>query len=99
VTPAEFVSSSLALLERGFANEADDVRRNRIGRLMLPLWYVQLGWPEQYGLSKEDGRAVLARFENVIRANDITTISEGPPNADAAIARFHAVFDAPGDAE
>jgi hypothetical protein len=96
VTTPEFVASALAVLDRAMVKASDSVHRNRIEKLMLPLWYVQLGWPDQYGVSKDEGRAVLARFESVIRANGITTISEGPPNADAAIARFHTVFAAPG---
>jgi hypothetical protein len=97
VTPPGFVAESLALLSRALAKAGDPVCRNRVEKLMLPLWYVQLGWPDQYGVSKEEGRAALARFESVVKANGIATISEGPPNADAAIAQFHAVFDAPGD--
>jgi len=94
VTPASFVSEGLVILSQARAKAADAVIENRIDRLMLPLWYMQLGWPEQYGVSKEQGREVLARFESVIKANGITTIAEGPPNADATIARFHSVFDA-----
>lgn len=94
VTPPQFVSEGLERLSRAREKAKDAVTQNRIDKLMLPLWYMQLGWPEQYGVSKEQGRQVLARFESVIHANGITTIAEGPPNADATIARFHSVFDA-----
>jgi len=99
VTPPEFVAQGLAVLGRALAKAGDEVHRNRIEKLMVPLWYVQLAWPDQYGLSKEDGRVVLTRFEAAIRANGITTISEGPPNAEDFIARMEAVFGAPEGAQ
>jgi Domain of unknown function (DUF4838)/Glycosyl hydrolase family 67 N-terminus len=92
IATRDFVASALAVLDRALVKCGDPVHSNRIDRLMLPLWYVQLGWPDQYGVSNEEGRALLARFANVLRANGITTISEGPPNAEDFIARMESVF-------
>jgi len=96
VATPEFVKAAMEVLERALAKAGDPVYANRIEKLMVPLWYVQLVWPDQYGVSKEEGRAVLARFEKTIRANGITTISEGPPNAEGFIAQMHGVYDAAG---
>ena len=96
VTTAEFVSNGLSILNRALAKAPDDVIRNRVEKLLLPLWFVQLSWPDLYGLSKEDGRTVLARFRNVAKANSITTISEGPPDLDNFVARMEAMYRKPG---
>jgi hypothetical protein len=42
------------------------------------LWYMQLGWPDRFGLSKGQGRELLARFKNVVQAFSIINESEGP---------------------
>lgn len=92
VTPPEFVAEGLAILARAESKAGDDVIRNRIGKLLLPLWYMQLAWPDRYGLQKAEGTALLGRFQPVLRANEITTIAEGPPNADEFVRRREAAF-------
>jgi hypothetical protein len=95
VTPPEFVAAGLEVLDRASARAADDVQRNRVEKLMLPLRYVRLSWPERYGLGREAGAAVLPRVRRVLERNAITTISEGPPNAAAFLARMAEVYGAP----
>jgi hypothetical protein len=92
VTPPDFVSSGLATLEKGLAKTTDPAQRNRVEKLLLPLWYMQLAWPDKYGLAKKDGAALLARFERVLDANGITTLSEGAPNAGAFLGQMRKVY-------
>jgi hypothetical protein len=42
------------------------------------LWYMQLGWRDRFGLSKDQGRELLDKFKNVVQAFSITNESEGP---------------------
>jgi hypothetical protein len=77
VATPEFVPSALAILNRGLAKAGDQTHRNRIEKLMLPIWYVQLMWPERYGLSKEEGHVTWRRLRNTIKANGILTTGEG----------------------
>jgi hypothetical protein len=96
VATAAFVAESVALLEKAVARATDPVVRNRVEKLMLPLWFVQLAWPESYGVSSESGRAILGRFKRVLQANKIHTISEGGPNAAGFVAAMEAKYGAPG---
>ncbi|MBI5852812.1 MAG: DUF4838 domain-containing protein [Planctomycetes bacterium] len=92
VTPPDFVTAGLDTLGRALEKASDPGHRNRVEKLMLPLWYLRLQWPDRYGLSKSDGAALLARFRRVVEANAITTISEGPPNAAGFLAQMQAQF-------
>jgi hypothetical protein len=70
-----------------------NVWRGRVEKLLVPLWYVRLGWPDRYGLSKEAGRELLARFKAVVSAFKITNESEGPTgNMDRFLAAMEAKF-------
>jgi hypothetical protein len=86
-----FVAEGSAILNRGLAKAGDPVYRGRVEKLLLPLWFMQLGWPDRYGLSKEQGRELLARFKTVIQAFHITNESEGPVGN---MSRFLADMDA-----
>jgi len=91
-TPPDFVARSLEVLERGRAKAGDPKIRSRIEMLMVPLWYCQLSWPEVYGVSKEQGRAILADFARAAEANNVVCLYEGPPSIDAFIARVSEAF-------
>jgi hypothetical protein len=78
VATPEFVTNGLAILNRGLARARDPVHRGRVEKLLLPLWYMQLGWPDRYGMSKDEGRGLLARFKEVVKAFNITNEREGP---------------------
>ena len=80
MTTPEFVGAGLAVLSRGCDKAGDPVQRLRVEKLMIPLWYVQLSWPDRYGISKEEGHAAWIRFKRVIEAEGITTTTEGGPN-------------------
>ncbi len=90
VTPPDFVARGLAILNKAYKKAGDDVIRNRVDKLLLPLWYMQLSWPDRYGLSNAEGRALTARVKGVMEKNAIDTISEGPPNAADFIRRMEA---------
>ncbi|MFO1076252.1 MAG: DUF4838 domain-containing protein [Planctomycetota bacterium] len=98
VTPPAFVATGLATLARALTKAQSDVQRNRVEKLLLPLWYLQLAWPDRFGLDRKDGAALLARFAEVIARNGITTISEGPPNAAPFVQSLEAVYGRPAGA-
>lgn len=76
VTPPDFVARGLALLEGAFARTEDPALRGRLEKLLVPLWHMQLSWPESYGLSAEAAPALLARFKKAVEANRITHSNE-----------------------
>jgi hypothetical protein len=78
VATPEFVSDGLAILNRGLSKVDDQIRRGRVEKLLLPLWYMQLRWPDRYGLSIAQGRELLAKFKNVVQVFHITNETEGP---------------------
>jgi len=81
VIPAEIVATGLDVLARALADAARDPNPeviNRIEKLLLPLWYMQLSWPERYGLTASDAAAVVGEFTRVVKANDISLYREAP---------------------
>jgi len=81
ITPPEFVAQGLALLNKAHGSTEDPVIRNRVEKLLVPLWHMQLSWPEKYALSMEDAPALLARFKQALKVNRITFSSEGGSSA------------------
>lgn len=94
VTPPEFVASGLAVLDRAFEKVKGTVYANRVEKLMLPLWYMQLNWPDRYGLGGQ-GKTLTARARRLMEACNITTISEGPANAEAWLQSLEARYGKP----
>ncbi|MCL5102768.1 MAG: DUF4838 domain-containing protein [Armatimonadetes bacterium] len=72
----QFVEDSLRILER--ARSASDSRavRNRVEKLMLPFWYMQLTYSAKYGLSDKHAPSVWKQAKRVITDNKITHVSE-----------------------
>ncbi len=81
ITPADFVAKGLSILNRAYDRTKDRVIRNRIEKLLVPLWHLQLSWPDQYGLNAQDAPALLARFKQALETNRITFSSEGGASA------------------
>jgi len=77
ITPADFVANGLVLLNRACGKPQEPAFRNRLEKLLVPLWHMQLSWPEKYGLRPEDAPALLARFKTALANNRITFSSEG----------------------
>jgi len=86
IATAAFVKEGVAILNAALERSSDSVTRNRVEKLMLPLWFVQLAWPESYGVSADTARELLGKFKRVVAANKIATMSEGAPNVAAFIA-------------
>jgi len=86
IATAAFVKEGVAILNAALERSSDSVTRNRVEKLMLPLWFVQLAWPESYGVSADTARELLGKFKRVVAANKIATMSEGAPNVAPFIA-------------
>jgi hypothetical protein len=88
----QFVGDSLKILERAKIASDTPIVRNRVGKLMLPYWYMKLTFPAKYGLSDADGAALLRQARQVIDANRITHIREGEANAASWLAEMDARY-------
>ncbi len=81
-TPDVLVKESLLILNKARHTTSGRVVKNRIDKLLLPLWYMQLTYPESYGLSASEARRLWPRVKQVIDTNKITHISEGKLSKD-----------------
>ena len=74
----DMVKRSLDILTRarGLVQSPDHV--NRVEKLMLPFWYMQLSAPDKYGLAPADAPALVEDCRRVIQANGIVYVAEGP---------------------
>ncbi len=81
ITPPEFVAKGLAILNAAYGRTEDVAVRNRLEKLLVPLWHMQLSFPDKYGLRPADAPALLQRFKKALEANRITFWSEGGPSA------------------
>lgn len=97
VAPPDFVNGALEVLSKARADAAGDaVIENRIDKLMLPFWYVQVMYPARHNFADADARDALKSMRGVIEANDITHIKEGgAPNAADWLAAMEARLAAP----
>lgn len=73
----EFVKEGLATLRSARERCSNDAERGRVDKLMLPLWYMQLQWPEKYGLKTEDSPKLVAEFRRVVERFGMTHVCEG----------------------
>lgn len=95
ITPPEWVAQGLVTLDRVFGRTTDPVIRNRIEKLMLPLWVMQLRWPDRYGLAREDGLPLIARMRSLVERNNIRSPSEWNHDMPGFLAGLEAQFAAP----
>ena len=72
--PPSFVAEGLQVLNRAKSRTDDAQIVNRIEKLMLPLWYMQLTYPDIYSL--KDTPNLLRDFERVVNANSISFVCE-----------------------
>ena len=91
-TSPELVAKGLEILTRARARAESPQVAQRVGRLLVPLWYMQLSYPERYGLAREDAPGVLADLAAVARASGITHVCEGAPNMAEWLARMEARY-------
>jgi len=90
-----FVAEGLKIL--GQAKRVADTPEtaNRVSKLLLPLWYMQLTYPDRYGLAPAGAAQVLREFKAVVQANAITHYCEGGPNMTGWLAQVEAKFAKP----
>lgn len=75
--PPSFVAEGLEILNRAKSRTTNPQIVNRIEKLMLPLWYMQLTYAEIYALDEEYAPSLVKSFERVASANGISYINEG----------------------
>jgi len=97
VTP-EFVTRGLEILTRARTRAKTPQVANRVARLLLPLWYMQLCHPDRYGLAPADAGRTLREFKAVVEANKITHVREGGANMTGWLEQMQAKYGAPLDA-
>ena len=73
----EFVAEGLKILARARSKAETPEIANRVSKLLLPLWYMQLIYPDRYGLDPAEAGQVLRDFKAVVEANNITHVREG----------------------
>lgn len=95
VIPPEFVSRGVGILTRAQADAGTPEFANRVTRLILPLWYMQLTWPGKYGLANERVAEVIAEAAAVIERDAITHVCEGGENASGWLRNLQARQEAP----
>jgi hypothetical protein len=75
--PPEFVSTGLRLLARARAGAGSREAADRVAKLMLPLWYLQITSPEHFGTTPEQVGDILMEFRSVAATCGATFINEG----------------------
>ncbi|MCX6375075.1 MAG: DUF4838 domain-containing protein, partial [Armatimonadetes bacterium] len=70
------VAKGLELLGRARLRTLTPEQVNRADRLFLPLWYMQLTYPDLYGLDPATAHTVVTEFKRIAHANIITHICE-----------------------
>ncbi len=75
------VRNGLRVLEQARRQADDTDTERRVRKLLLPLWYMQVTWPDKYGLSEDRRPAVAAEIASIIRECGITHVREGGENA------------------
>lgn len=91
VTP-EFVAEGLRILTRARTRAETPDIDNRVAKLLLPLWYMQLTYPDRYGLAPADAAQVVRDFKAVVDANHITFVQEGAENMPGWLAGMEARY-------
>lgn len=88
----ELVKESLEILHKAKTAAENRTVSNRVDKLMLPFWYMQLTYSSKYGVSDKEAQAVWKQAKRVIVDNKITHIREGDPNAPAWVAEMDTRF-------
>ncbi|HOX37521.1 MAG TPA: DUF4838 domain-containing protein [Candidatus Brocadiia bacterium] len=94
--PQRLVHDGLEILTRARTRAKDSETANRVGRLLLPLWYMQLTYPADYGLDPKDAGTILADFRRIVESCGITHVCEGGAGMAGWLTQMEAKFaDAP----
>ncbi len=92
VTPA-FVAEGLKILAQARSHANTPETGNRVAKLLLPLWYMQLVYPDRYGLAPAAAAGVLREFKAVVQANAITHYCEGGSNIAGWLTQMEAKYE------
>ncbi len=90
----QFVAEAIKILTRARTRANSEEVANRITRLFLPLWYMQLSDPDRYGLNPADAAQMLMEFRTAVEKNHVTHICEGGENVAAWLAAMEARYGA-----
>lgn len=71
------VRDGLKLLHKARSRKLTSAQTKRLDRLFLPLWYMQLVYPEAYALAAEKAPALVSEFRRVVEVSGVTRINEG----------------------
>ncbi len=75
--PDTVLADGLKLIERARKRSLTPEQAGRVDRLFLPMWYMQLTYPDAYGFDVSKAPAVVKEFRRVVKASGITRIREG----------------------
>ncbi len=75
--PDTLVADALKILGEARARRLTKAQAGRVDRIFLPLWYMQLTYPETYGLTAEKAPALVKEFRRVVESSKVTHINEG----------------------
>ena len=75
--PDTLVVEGLKVLNRALSADSDPDVKRRVRKLMLPLWMMQVSYPESYHLAAADKPAVAANIKAICDECGITHVSEG----------------------
>ncbi|MBP6964516.1 MAG: DUF4838 domain-containing protein [Armatimonadetes bacterium] len=67
----------LKILEKARSRKLTAEQAQRVDRLFLPLWYLQLTYPDAYGFDTAKAPALVQEFKRIAQASKITHINEG----------------------
>jgi hypothetical protein len=71
------VAKGLKILERTRGRTLTAEQTARVDRLFLPLWYMQLTYPDAYSLAPSKASPIVKEFRRIVEASKITRICEG----------------------
>lgn len=71
------VKQGLKLIGTARSRKLTPEQADRVDRLFLPLWYMQLTYPDTYGLSPDEAPSIVKKFRRIAEASKITHINEG----------------------
>lgn len=91
VSPA-LVTEGLEILDRARAAADTPEIRDRVARLMLGLRYMQLTYPERYGLEPTDAPGIVAEARRLVEEHRITHVREGGESGAAWIGELEARY-------
>ena len=75
--PPAMVAEGLAIVERARQRSGSPDVARRVDRLVLPLWYMQLSWPDRYALDRAKAPALVAEFRRIASGSAVTHVREG----------------------